>query len=75
MSKIKFIFALHNHQPVGNFDDVFERAYEKSYKPFLKAVHRNNLPVTMHFSGELLSWIIDKHDGMQMLINDIVKRV
>ncbi len=27
----------------------------------------------MYYSGELLSWLIDKHDGVQMLFNDIFK--
>ncbi len=59
MSKIKFIFALHNHQPVGNFDDVFERAYEKSYKPFIELLKQNPaISVSMHYSGPLLEWII-----------------
>jgi len=33
---IRFVFALHNHQPVGNFDGVFEGAYRDSYAPFLE---------------------------------------
>lgn len=74
MKKVKLIIGTVNSCSVSIGEHRLEELYEKSYKPFLKAVHRNNLPVTMHFSGELLSWIIDKHDGMQMLINDIVKR-
>jgi alpha-amylase len=59
MSKIKFIFALHNHQPVGNFDDVFDRAYEKSYKPLIELLKVNpNLSVSLHYSGPLLEWLI-----------------
>ena len=27
--------SFHNHQPVGNFDNVFESAYQDSYLPFL----------------------------------------
>ena len=36
MPKLKFIFGVHNHQPVGNFDFVFEEAYQKAYRPFLE---------------------------------------
>ena len=32
---IRFVLALHNHQPIGNFDHVFEQAYQDSYRPFL----------------------------------------
>ena len=35
MSQVRLILALHNHQPVGNFDGVFEDAYRTSYLPFL----------------------------------------
>ena len=35
MSQVRLILALHNHQPVGNFDGVFEEAYRTSYLPFL----------------------------------------
>ena len=37
---IRFVLALHNHQPVGNFDDVFQQAYEDSYRPFLDVFSR-----------------------------------
>ena len=43
---IRFVFALHNHQPVGNFDGVFEAAYRESYAPFLElleTIERDNL--------------------------------
>ena len=32
---IRLCLVLHNHQPIGNFDDVFEAAYQDSYLPFL----------------------------------------
>jgi len=34
-NRLRFILALHNHQPVGNFDHVIRQAYEDSYEPFL----------------------------------------
>lgn len=47
------------HQPVGNFDDVFELAYEKSYKPFIELIKKYpNLSVSLHYSGPLLEWLI-----------------
>ena len=36
--KKSFIFCVHAHQPVGNFGQVFEEAYEKSYKPFFEVL-------------------------------------
>lgn len=29
------VFGIHCHQPIGNFDYVFEEAYEKAYRPFI----------------------------------------
>lgn len=53
--------GLHNHQPVGNFDFIFEEAYQKSYLPFLDVFEpRENLKVTQHFTGILLDWF-EKH--------------
>ena len=73
MKKVKLIFGAVNSCSAADGETKLKEAYERSYKPFLRTVHKNNLPVTVYYSGELLSWIIDKHDGMQMLVNDIVK--
>jgi hypothetical protein len=35
---IRFVFGLHDHQPVGNFDGVFESAYRDSYAAFLDLI-------------------------------------
>ncbi len=32
---LRLVLVFHNHQPVGNFDGVFEQAYQDSYLPFL----------------------------------------
>ena len=36
MQKFKLAIGIHNHQPVGNFDSVFEEAHNQAYMPFLK---------------------------------------
>ena len=62
MKTIRFIMAIHNHQPVGNFDGVFERACMKAYHPFLDALDEfPELRLVFHFSGPLLQWV-EKHD-------------
>lgn len=59
MNTVNFIFAIHNHQPTGNFDHVFEDVYQKSYKPFLEVVEKfPNIKVTQHYTGILLEWLI-----------------
>ena len=40
MRKINFILGMHNHQPVGNFPEVFEMAYREAYGPFMEAMKR-----------------------------------
>ena len=58
MKKINFIIGIHNHQPVGNFDFVFDHAYHKAYEPFLDLLSKfPSIKVGMHFTGILLDWI------------------
>ncbi|MBK7717121.1 MAG: DUF1925 domain-containing protein [Gemmatimonadetes bacterium] len=59
---IRFVFAVHLHQPVGNFDSVFEQHLADVYRPFLEKVdERGFLPVVLHLSGPLLEWL-ERHD-------------
>ena len=59
---IRFVLALHNHQPVGNFDHVFERAYHDSYQPFLDVLERyDSLKISLHTSGSLMEWLDQRH--------------
>ena len=36
----RFCFAVHCHQPVGNFPWVLEEAYTKAYQPFVEILER-----------------------------------
>lgn len=59
---MKFIFGIHNHQPVGNFDNVFEEAYQLSYLPFFDVLDRYpNITFSIHVSGPLLEWLQNNH--------------
>jgi hypothetical protein len=69
MPKVQFIFAIHNHQPVGNFDFVAEEAYQKSYLPFVKMLERHpQIKITLHYTG-ILYHFFEKHhpDFIDML--------
>lgn len=58
-NRIRFVLALHNHQPIGNFDDVFQRAFEDSYRPFLDVFARYpTLKMSLHTSGSLMEWLV-----------------
>jgi len=72
--KLRFVLGLHCHQPVGNFDYVFEHGYTVSYLPFIEALTRHPaVRVVLHYSGPLLEWISEKHPEFFRLINDLVK--
>jgi alpha-amylase len=58
MNRIAFVMIVHDHQPIGNFDGVFEQAYEGAYEPFLAFLERRpDLRLALHTSGPLLEWI------------------
>jgi len=55
---LRFAFALHDHQPVGNFDSVFAQAYADAYAPFLDVISQYpEINFSLHLSGPLLEWI------------------
>lgn len=59
---IHFAFAVHNHQPVGNFPGVMEQAYQDAYAPFLDVVERHpGIRFSLHTSGPLLEWLEARH--------------
>jgi hypothetical protein len=58
MAPIRFVFGLHFHQPVGNFDHVFAQHVEDVYRPLLDRISgRGFLPAVLHLSGPLLEWL------------------
>ena len=59
---LRLVLVLHNHQPVGNFDHVFEQAYQDSYLPFLEVFEPfENLRIGLHTSGSLMEWLDANH--------------
>ena len=73
MNKLNFHFAVHCHQPVGNFEGVFRQAYENSYKPFIRTILRHPaIKFGLHISGPLWDWI-DEHEPA--FLSDIEKLV
>ena len=68
-------FAVHNHQPVGNFDYIFKKAINDCYFPFLKIA--SEFPFfrfTLHFSGPLFEWMEGKNPEVISLIQKMVKK-
>ena len=75
MKKVKFAFAIHNHQPVGNFEHVFEHAFSNSYLPFLETLERHpRFKIGLHFSGILLEWIKKHHPQVFDKLRALIQR-
>jgi hypothetical protein len=75
MKKVQFIFGIHNHQPVGNFDDVFHHACDHSYLPFLQVLEKfPTLSMAFHFSGSLIEWLEGHRPDVLDLFRKLVQR-
>ena len=71
--KLRLCLVLHNHQPVGNFDGVFEAAYQDSYLPFLDVFEPyKDLSISLHTSGPLAKWLVEKHPEYVARISNLV---
>ncbi|MCB0221086.1 MAG: DUF1925 domain-containing protein, partial [Chrysiogenetes bacterium] len=56
--KTRILLALHFHQPVGNFDHVFEAAVDQCYRPIVEHFERHpGVHAAFHLSGCLLEWL------------------
>ena len=72
---VRLILTLHNHQPIGNFDGVFEAAYCDSYAPFLELLDEfPEVPVVLHISGSLLEWLTERHPEYIDRVRGLVAR-
>lgn len=50
--------VFHQHQPVGNFDFVFEELFAKSYEPLVGCLERHPaIKAGLHYSGPLIDWL------------------
>lgn len=75
MNKVSFILAIHNHQPIGNFEYIAEEAYLKAYLPFLKTLERHpGIRVVLHYCGVLYSFFQKRHPEFLDLLSSLVKR-
>ena len=61
-NRLRLVLALHNHQPIGNFDGSIEQAYQDSYLPFLDLFKKyDSLKIALHTSGSLMDWLEEHH--------------
>ena len=75
MSRLRLALVFHDHQPIGNFDGVFEGAYQDSYLQLLDVLRDYpDLPMVLHTSGSLLEWIVANHPEYIDLVRGFVER-
>jgi len=72
MNSVGFVFGVHLHQPVGNFDHVFADHLRDVYRPLVERLaERRFFPFTLHISGPLLEWL-EAHDAAYL---DVIGRL
>jgi len=75
MKKINFLFGIHCHQPVGNFEHVLEDCYQKCYLPFIQTLSDYpTIKITLHYTGVLLDWFTKKHPEYIEILKKLVVR-
>ncbi len=73
MDKLNFLMLVHNHQPIGNFDHVMEKSFERAYKPFFDIFSETDLKISLHISGPLFDWLFQNHHEFIDQIKKLVK--
>ena len=72
---MNLIMVIHCHQPVGNFDYVFDMAHDKCYRPLLDLIEAYpDVKVGLHFSGPLLEWLEKHRPDTLELMTGLVER-
>lgn len=71
---IRLALYFHNHQPVGNFDEIFEFAYSHAYLPLLKAfLAHKRIKFGIHNSGPLCNYLLKRHPEYFELLKEALK--
>ena len=74
MEKFRLAIGIHNHQPVGNFEHVFEEAHSQAYEPFLRLLQKfDNLKLSLHQSGILWDWQEKHHPEYFEMVRQLIK--
>jgi alpha-amylase len=73
--KIHLALAIHNHQPVGNFDHVFEQAYREAYLPFIELLERHpGVRMAFHYTGPVFEWLLAHKPELLERVRAMVQR-
>ncbi len=73
MRTVRLVLALHSHQPVGNFEEVFHRGVSLAYRPMLEVIRDfPDIRWVMHYSGPLWEWLEANERG---IVEEVVSHV
>lgn len=69
------VMVLHHHQPMGNFEHVFQETYDRCYRPTLELLEAYpDIHVSIHLTGALWIWLSDHAPGYLDLLSKLVER-
>ena len=75
MKTINLLFAVHNHQPVGNLEEVYRESWEKCYDPFLRTLEKHpGFRLSLNYSGSLLEWLEENRPDFLPRLRSLVNR-
>jgi alpha-amylase len=75
MGRVTLLIGIHNHQPQGNFEEVFARAWSDCYAPTLDAIERHGgVKLSLHYSGPLAEWLEEKQPDAFDRLGELVAR-
>lgn len=74
MNTINLLIGIHNHQPLGNWDSVFEHAYRSCYRPFLDILEKHpHVKLAQHYTGILCEWLMEHHPELFQQLRGLVQ--
>ena len=73
--KLTLCLGVHDHQPVGNFDFVFDYATDTCYTRFIDMLlDHEKVKWVVHVSGPLLLWLIKNRPELLEKIRTLLDR-
>jgi len=72
-ASLAFCFGVHNHQPIGNFEEVLRETTAQAYRPFFERLRaRPEVRLTVHCTGSLLEWLREHEPATFDLLGEVV---
>ena len=69
------VMVLHHHQPMGNFEHVFQDTYDRCYRPTLELLDSYpDIHVSIHLTGALWIWFSDHAPDYLSLLRKLAER-